>query len=113
MKKINNYIIEKLHIDKDTKVEKINKDDFSEAIMNYITGKLHYEYDEDYNFKIINNVIKINFLYNMDRFSFNNFVVGIVKNLEENFKDNIFTYSANYSPNQKIINITIEDKWKK
>jgi len=51
MKELNNYILEKLKIDKDTKLDNFIPN-LEEEVINYLTGKLHYKYKEDYTFEI-------------------------------------------------------------
>lgn len=66
MKQLNVYINEKLVINKDT-VKKYSKDNYElriiDCLKNYLTGFLHYEFNEDYKIDIKGTSIYIHFIY--------------------------------------------------
>ena len=108
MKELNNYILEKLKIDKDTKLDNFIPN-IEEEVINYLTSKLHYEYKEDYTFEIKDpklknsNILKkihIDLLSDTiapdsDR-DLERFCNFIVEHLNKIFKDKIFTFNCEY-----------------
>lgn len=106
MKELNNYILEKLNINKDTKIDNFIPN-LEEEVINYITGKLHYKYKEDYTFEIKDSTLKnssilkkihIDLLSDIitqssdkDLERFCNFIVG---HLNDIFKDKYFTFNC-------------------
>ncbi|MBQ3414718.1 MAG: hypothetical protein IJH39_05080 [Clostridia bacterium] len=96
MKKINEYIIEKLHLNKDIEVKNNNNVIVTEAIYNYLTEALHYEVFKDYICKNKeDDVIEIEFIFPQDKFSFNSMCdflkrkimekLSIIKSVSSNF----------------------------
>ena len=105
MKDINSYIIEKLRINKDSNIDNF-EDNLEEEIINYFTGKLHYEYKKDYEFnikppiasdiicKVIINLHGDILDGNMSNNDFFTFCSFITDHLNTIFKDKKFSYNG-------------------
>lgn len=123
MKEINQYILEKLRINKNSNIDNF-LNNLEEEIINYLTGKLNYEYKKDYTFEIkdpiegetdssIINMIYINLLSKKILPSLGRnlaiFSSKIVVHLNQIFKDKEFTYHHDYKLKKITIFIRIKE----
>ena len=118
---INNYILEKLKINKNSVIDNFEAN-LEEELINYLTGKLHYEYKEDYEFNIKppeNNAssiickVIINLRGDILGGSMSNrdisvFCSSITEHLNTVFKDKKFTY--NFEQELKEIDIYVRNQ---
>ncbi len=110
MKQIETYINEKLVINKDT-VKKYSKDNYEIRIMDclkhYLTGFLHYDFNEDYKIDIKDTSIYIHFIYNLPsgEFALKALSKSMIQKLKADFGDNEVEDTAEITDNKIIINM--------
>ncbi len=121
MKDLNKYIIEKLRINKDSNIDNFEAN-LEEEVINYFTGKLHYEYKKDYEFnikppvdnasdiicKVIINLHGDILDGNMSNNDFFTFCSFITEHFNTIFKDKKFSYNGDLK--LKEIDIYVRNK---
>lgn len=117
MKQINNYIIEKLIINKQS------KDDISFSIMkfieNWIVDGLHYEKEKDFKLEqeyydgcSFINIDFSNTYYFPDHGAFQHFYNSLLKNIREKFKDVKFNNWYRYERKDNVKTIMLKIYYK-
>jgi len=109
MKILSKYILEKLRIDRNLKIEKVN-DIITNAIYKYLTETLHYEAFKDYKCENKENgVIEIKFIFPQDKFSFDNMADFLKRKLTEELSS-VKSVTTDFKSNKdKIITIEYEE----
>lgn len=108
MKQISSYIIEKLHLRKgigDTIFDKIIG-----TVENYLTDVLHYKKGKDYMYELEDNKVIIDFIFELDKFVFNEIKKSLSERTMKTFNDYKITItSAYYNSKDKKIKIQIDE----